>query len=409
MTALYELQGVRLSSEELQQRLPDAHRARARPNCMCIPSGVPMYIACYGGEYIVKRMPETGARHDPTCESYEPEPGLSGRADLGGAISIDDELRVHVALNFALSRRPRGVAPETEPTPPPALEPMRQPRVPKCSLEGLVHLLWEEAGFNRWHPNMQGKRGQWTLHKYLTREAQRVVVKGVSLAERLYVPEVFRLSDKDQIAERRLRHLAFLTATGESGEQPLGLAIGEFLRVDERYGKPQVLIKHAPDAPIRIQARQWERIQERFRAVLKAGEDSWPEHQRPHVVIAAIVSSPRDAVYQLEAVHLMLVSNQWIALQGKDEIKLVEHLIADRRVFDKPLTYGAKESMHFPNALLLDCGAQPVHAHFASLAVDEKVLALKQKLAQERGPLGWLWDDAAASAPTLPPSIRPGR
>ena len=197
--------------------------------CSCVADGLPMYIAYYG-MYMLKRMPDTGPQHHPSCDSFEPEAGLSGRGDLGASIQVDAEQRIHVTTNFSLSKRSRLSEPSlAEPQAPAASQglPAPSPRTPKCSLAGLLHLLWDEAGFNRWHPKMQGKRWQATLHKYLTQEAQRVEVNGIPLAERLYVPEPWRVADKDAIAERRRQHLAFaarvrahLAANGLPGPAP---------------------------------------------------------------------------------------------------------------------------------------------------------------------------------------------
>jgi hypothetical protein len=46
-----------------------------------------MYVARFGERYILKRMPETGPKHDPGCDSYEAPYKLSGFGHVaGGAI-----------------------------------------------------------------------------------------------------------------------------------------------------------------------------------------------------------------------------------------------------------------------------------------------------------------------------------
>jgi hypothetical protein len=74
-----------------------------------------------------------------------------------------------------------------------------------------MHFLFERAGFNRWSPAMEGKRNQGVLHKYLMEAAEDVLVKGVTLGERLYVPEHFSEQRKADAAQRRRAKLAILS------------------------------------------------------------------------------------------------------------------------------------------------------------------------------------------------------
>jgi hypothetical protein len=66
----------------------------------------------------------------------------------------------------------------------------------QMTLRALMHFLFERAGFNRWSPAMAGKRNQGVVRKYLLEAAEEIMVKGVPLAERLYVPEPFSESAK---------------------------------------------------------------------------------------------------------------------------------------------------------------------------------------------------------------------
>ena len=90
--AKYFIRGVTLLATDpgLQEALSKVYETSERPRCMCVRGGVEMYIAKHG-EYVIKRMPGTGDMHHPTCQSFEPEPGLSGLgvwawACLGGLL-----------------------------------------------------------------------------------------------------------------------------------------------------------------------------------------------------------------------------------------------------------------------------------------------------------------------------------
>ncbi len=54
----------------LQEALARVHGTPARPRCLCVAEGVEMYVSKFS-EFVIKRMPDTGDEHCPTCPSYE--------------------------------------------------------------------------------------------------------------------------------------------------------------------------------------------------------------------------------------------------------------------------------------------------------------------------------------------------
>lgn len=144
---IYESRVLTVDDPQLQDALAAVHETPERPRCLCVVGGVEMYVARHR-QFVVKRMPETGGLHHPSCASYEPEAQQSGLAQVG------------------VPRR-------------------------RMSLRSLTHYLFERAGFNRWSPAMEGRRNQGVIHKYLHEAAADVLVKGLRLCERLYVPEPF--------------------------------------------------------------------------------------------------------------------------------------------------------------------------------------------------------------------------
>ena len=178
---------VDADDERLQVLLARAHDAPMRPRCLCVPAGLPMYVA-HHRQWLVKRMPDTGDLHHPTCPSYEPAASTCGLGELLGeaVLPIDPgqvELRTGFAWTLAAGRAP--VVGETRDTP----EVRRSRR--RLSLRGLLHFLFDRAGFNRWRPAMAGKRHQGVVQWHLMAAAEGVQVRGAPLAGRLYMPEPF--------------------------------------------------------------------------------------------------------------------------------------------------------------------------------------------------------------------------
>ena len=183
----------------LQEALARIYGTPTRPRCLCVDEVVEMYVSKFS-DFVIKRMPETGEEHRPTCPSYELPASGSGLGEvLGEAIIERGSEGVELRLDFPLTRRVgRGFAMAHREFPAEATVARKQ-----LSLRGLLHYLWERAGFIRWYPRMQGKRSYWVLRKFLLQASEGVETKGFRLAERVFIPEHFSRDHAAEIAERR--------------------------------------------------------------------------------------------------------------------------------------------------------------------------------------------------------------
>src|SRR5437867_6269078 len=57
----------------LQEALARVYGTPARPRCLCVDGGVEVYVSKFR-DFVIKRMPESGTDHAPTCPSYELPP-----------------------------------------------------------------------------------------------------------------------------------------------------------------------------------------------------------------------------------------------------------------------------------------------------------------------------------------------
>jgi hypothetical protein len=257
----------------------------------------------------------------------------------------------------------------------------------RMTLRALMHFLFERAGFNRWSPAMEGKRNQGVLRKYLLEAAEEIMVKGVPLAERLYVPEPFSENAKAEAAQRRREKLAVLRP--KDGQTPLAIVIGEFKASEVTSQGCRIWIRHMPDAPLLIASRSWERIERGFAPLFEARDADTGHSVR--LVMAALIRARREYTYEIDAVSLMLTSEQWIPIEGVHELPLIDELVAQHRRFVKPLRYDARSAAAFPNALLLDAGPAPVPLHVVSAFMDPKERAAKEKATAAAKQDAWVW------------------
>lgn len=380
----------------LQDALGRVYDSSERPRCMCVPGGVEMYVARHA-EFVIKRMPDSGRLHHATCPSFEPEPGTSGLGELlGEAVVEHAPEQVEIRTAFPLARLTGRPIPHQEAVDDPAS--VSAPRK-RMSLRAVLHFLYDRAGFNRWYPAMAGRRSQAVIRRFLLAAAQGVTLKGGTLEERLFVPEQFRAAEAEEIGERRRRRLALLLSPEADVQFKMAILIGQFNGVESTaYGR-RLTVKHMPDAPLYIDNKAWERAERAYGAILQA-VDADVEH-KPRVLMAALIYAKRERIYQVDSLSLMLVTDQWIPLDGLHELPLVEALQREGRSFLKPLKFDAKSSAPFPNVLLLDAGSAPVPLHVDSPFLSAKERALKEKAVAALGPGAWLWR-TDAPLPELP-------
>ena len=387
-----------LTDPGLQEALAQIHDTAERPRCLCMPDGIEMYVARHR-QYLVKRMPDTGKRHHPLCPSYEPDNAYSGLGDLvGDAVLETHPGHIELRVDFPWTRIHGRAVARGEPDEPGEVSVPRR----RMTLRAVMHFLFEQAGFNRWMPAMAGKRNQGVLCKYLLEAAADIEVKGKSLAERLYVPEPFSESAKADIAQRRRAKLAVLQP--HDGQAPLALVIGEFKTCERGERGCRIWIRHMPDAPLLMDGRAWDRLAHTYAAMLEARDADTGHAVR--LIMAALIHARREFTYEIDAASLMLVSEQWIPVEGVHELPLIDGLIAQKRRFLKPFRYDAKAAAAFPNALLLDCGAKPFPLHLTSDFMSPKDRSLKEKSIQANGESkAWVWH-TADPLPPLPDSTK---
>lgn len=338
---------VRPDTSAGQQLLAEAYVGGNRPQCPCSSVGVPMYIARAGNRLIVKRMPGTGAHHSPDCGSYAPE-DLSGLGCLlGDAVRVDPDTGLTVLrLGFRLSVGERAaVDTNSSPT---ALDSVTTTGR-SLTLRALLDYLWEESDLVAWAPGMMGRR-HWGLIAWLLRRAAAAArTKSGPLAERVYIPEPFRLEHKAELAAKRLNQ--WQKASARPGHrQQLMVLIAEIKAIDAaRYGHKMVL-KHLPDAPLFLDDRLHRRLKRAFAAEL----DLWAADETSHLVVIATFTVGRGGAAMAEEVALMPTTAQWLPYQDPYAKVLLDRLVDTQRRFRTTPRFSLPPTVDLPIAVLTD-------------------------------------------------------
>jgi hypothetical protein len=227
----------------------------------------------------------------------------------------------------------------------------------KLSLRALLHYLWDQAELTRWQPGFAGKRSWATVRKHLLQAAQNKTARGGALQERLYVPEVFYVEQRDVINARRIAHWRLCTegSTTPGKAQRLMLLIAEVKEiVPSRYGYKAV-IKHLPDQAFALDEQLYRRMARRFQNELAM----WGAADKLRMLMIATFAVSESTVPTIVELSLMLATQQWLPIENGYESQLVERLVAEERSFIKGLRYNL-QSRSAAAATLTDCqGSAP--------------------------------------------------
>jgi hypothetical protein len=380
----------------MQPALREAYEYRQRPLCLCRDTGVAMYIARMGDQFLIKRMPLSGGDHDPACASYEPPYELSGLGTLmGSAIQLDPSSGLAaLKLDFSLSRTGSRAAPvasgENHET--------ARNDVKRLTLRGLLHYLWHEAELTAWTSRWAGKRHWWNVHWHLVEASKQMTVKGAPLSDILFVPEPFRSANKAAIEQRRATALA-AALPPKSGRRKLMVVVGEVKEFAPARTRQKMVVKHMPGFVFLIDDSLHRRIQARFEneIALRGVDDS------SHLMAIATFGLNTAGLAVVEEIALMVVGENWIPYESVHEKKLVDALAGSRERSLKGLRYNFASDRPIAAAMIPQHRPRPVALYIVPAHASEQYDAGLDELIASRPEMdAWIWRTGEGEMPPLP-------
>lgn len=398
MEAYYLIDGVKVALDDesvLQRELEKSYGAKKRPLCPCMDPGVEMYIAKIGNKYVVKRMPDSGGKHDPYCESYEFPAELSGRGQVVGS-AIQEDVETHLTtlkFDFSLSKGASRAAPVASGIEKDSVTTDGK----KLTLRGTLHYLWEQAGFHSWTPAMENKRNWYVIRKHLLEAAKNKEAKGAAFDSMLFIPETFRLEYKDDIAKRRIAALSQLTTETKSG-QKLMLIIGEVKAIEPARYDYKMLIKHLPDMEIMLNADIHKRMNKRFQTELEL----WTANEKGHLIVVGTFGINKSGTASFNELALMMVNENWIPYEDINEFNLVDELTRKKQRFFKSLRYNLPSSTPLASVLHIGVNKVSTAMYVCPASATESYREALEKLIEGSEITSWVWDAGQDVMPALP-------
>ncbi|RTM09654.1 MAG: DUF1173 domain-containing protein [Hyphomicrobiales bacterium] len=387
---------VVIDGEPPAKLLADAFARREHPLCLCCPEGVPMYIARFGERHILKRMPETGPRHDVDCDSYEPPSGLSGLAAVEGDAIVEnvEDGTTALKLGFSLSKLAGRAAPVAGEG---AESGEAKTAGTRLSLKAMLHFLWGRAGFNRWRPAMAGRRNWAVLRKFLLDAAASSTAKGKPLAHSLYIPEMFDAKREEAIVRRRAELLS-RAIQSNGNRRSLAILIGEVKEIAPSRIGARLVVKHAPRFPFMLADDVARRMKKTFANELAL----WDANMEWHLVAAATFGISPAGVASVETIALMAVNENWIPVETGYEAMLIERLTRSGAGFVKSLRYNIPAGQPMASLVLAREGGQSMAMYLVPDQADSAWRQTLEELIGESGMPFWVWDIASGPMPDLP-------
>lgn len=386
---------IQANDPRLDYALGVAYAAKLRPVCACRPVGAEMYIAKISGKFVLKRMPNSGDTHASSCDSYEPPSELSGLGEvMGSAIkeSPDDGVTT-LKLDFSLTKlgRRAAIVPSGD-----EADSVKTDGT-KLSLRGLLHYLWEQAGFNRWEPNMEGKRSWFVIRKFLLQAAESKTAKAASLPDLLYMPESFSIEKKDEIVQRRIIHLKRASTT-EKGGTCLMVVVGEVKEVaPSRYGH-KIVFKHLPDFHFMLNDDLHKRLVKRFQHELSL----WDALESSRMVAIATFGIGPTGIASIEELALMGVTENWIPFEGTLEKNLLDAMTSEKRRFLKGMRYNLASNRPLACVVASDTVPEPTAMYIQPPGAGEEFIAALNALIKDSKLQSWVWRAGDSPMPALP-------
>jgi hypothetical protein len=393
----YSINGSEFVSNSplFQAALESAYKNRIRPICLCTEQGLPMYIAHLERSFVVKRMPDSGASHGPGCESYEAPPGLSGRGEVDGqAIENRDEGTTNLKLAFSL-RHNNPAEMENESS----QKTTAKTAGTRLTLRGLLHYLWDESKLSHWSPEQHGKRSWFAVQAALMDAVESKETKSASLRDILYIPELFDSAKRSDIASRRLHTLSPIMGPGKSGKK-LMLVVGE---MDSKFPSTfgfSLKLKHLPDFAFVMDAD----LNKSFEKVFLSTVNLWDQTPDAHLVVIATFAIDDKGSPVVEEMCVMCTSPEWLPVDNKIELQLIEELVAQKRSFQKQLRYNLPPDKPIATAVLTDCYNAPLAMY---IDVDDLVgrwastVAINE-VVKSNSIQTWMWVPRDGLSPELP-------
>ena len=374
--------------EQEQELLMRAYHCKEPPKIYCLcPQGesIEKPLAVKHRQktdtYYLAKYPGTGPFHSNGCPHFSPDSLFNafGKHRIQ-AIDWGNIVRIRLSERIQIKNNQAEKGAEKKPG-----DQKTKYKYEKLSLEGLLHLVWERSGLNKWYPKMKGNRSYGAVTNAIRGAAQHISVNGKRLSDLLVIGAPSSFKD-DRVRNQAILHskkrVIFLVEIDLNTEISHKDALPEFLPVKEGIDMPKV----------RISKQVWKKIRESKPHIFK----NWLSSiiRRYGSLHLFGIGDVADGEIIVNSAILVRLTKSWIPVENAYEDRLARVLYERGRRFFKPLSYGLP-SFGIPNMVLLDSCECDMHPLFIVLSKDmEKISSIRKSFAKNVEtvcPNPWIW------------------
>ncbi len=397
-----------------QDKLRQAHQHPEGSRCGCVHTGRSLGVVIRRlptDRFILARMPNEGPLHRESCAFHAADTDRSGLAGYVRSVveeTADGGIRIRLDQSLTL----HGPAPQPAEIPAFAAR-AGAARQRAMTPLGLLHLLWETAGLNRWHPGFRDKRPAWFVAVRLETAAEQIRVARTELAEG------FTALAENRSSGTRLRHQA-----SSFGARRKLVVVAEVTGIDpEVQGRRNIRLAGGGGAGLFLSAAAGmiDGFEHRFPYANRLLSVGPPQRPGPARVMGLFIVSVKIGKWRdrpviratLEGGALMEVSQHFIPIASDLERQVADRLVDADREFAKPLRFDADADLVLPDFVLMDAGTTRGTPMEVFGRNDEEYLIRRaEKEAYYRVAYGvngfWLWIAAGRDRtpmPDFPPRV----
>jgi hypothetical protein len=369
-----------LVNPRLQVLIETARENNLAIECLCRGdnSPIPLYSRRLADHLILCRMPDSGLSHHADCV-FHGETTHSHAQTVQGerveAIEEDEAGITHIRLAAPLTIVP--IAERQDAKPNADVTQKRSPPKPSITELGLLRYLWHVARFNRWYPNMAGKRSWATVAYHLGKTAQSIDVRGVMLSDRMLVVPA-RVEQMSVVS-------TFVEEQEITAKTDVFLLIGLVKRVEANNGHSYIAVQN-------LRERLWfpDDVWRRARTGWQEASAAVEQCEGQCVVIAGVTINERGYLKTRYA-SFMAITKDFLPFVTGWEAQLMQHLVDQNRSFAVRLT---------PDDITAGIALIDTAEKYERLAIVPRGGVAFGDTAR------WVWNQNLGNIPALPPIVR---
>lgn len=341
-----------------QQLMARYYKGLVQPYCTCLADN-----QCRGinirkrSFYFPARNSKTSGNHAVWCRLYI-NPALTRyqKDNQPTIIERDDKLDVKIKTSLTITTNPKPQATKIYGTEATATKTTARAGI---TLLGFLHLCWQTANLNDWKPAKRRKCGINTVASGIHQIAGKITVGKHPLSEKLviphwYFPENNEDEPRDQQYWDKVRKISMAQSqqnleakTSKPGKAAIVIGLVQRLINTKGNSGNAGVSMQLLDKLLWMPAELAKKTEHSFGQLLR--ETGKPDR---HIMAICTVFRKGD-YYTIGDIALMRTNKQFIPVDSGYELQVADKLIAENRVFTKPLKLG--DEPYLPDFVLNDC------------------------------------------------------